>query len=164
MRIDPATEGARDRLVLFDFGAARAVPEEFLNCYRLLMQGGLARDARLVEKGGRQLGLLLPEDPQELVLDYVELCFLLVEPFSLTDDGTDYDWAATDLPKRVAAKVGRIAATYKLRSPPRELVFLDRKLAGVFIFLSVLKCKMNARALVETRLRENMPTPTGREG
>jgi hypothetical protein len=52
----------------------------------------------------------------------------------------------------VAKAVSRIATTYRLRTPPRELVFLDRKLGGVFIFLSVLKCKMAARDIVEEAL------------
>ena len=96
------------------------------------------------------LGLLLPEDPIELVKDYVDLCFLLTEPFQSV-----YDWGATDLPKRVAAAVGKIASSYRLRAPPRELVFLDRKLGGVFIFLSVLKCVMDAKPSVEEALRRN---------
>lgn len=134
----------RDRLVLFDFGAVRAVPAEFLKSYSLLVEGGVTQDHRMIEKGGRRLGLLQPPDSLELVKDYVELCLLLTEPFT---SGV-YDWGQSDLPKRVAAKVSRIAVSYKLRTPPRELVFLDRKLGGVFIFLSVLGCVMDGRAAV----------------
>jgi predicted unusual protein kinase regulating ubiquinone biosynthesis (AarF/ABC1/UbiB family) len=141
IQIDPA--GANDKLVLLDFGAVRDVPEDFLKNYRLVIEGGISKDERLIEKAGRLLGLLQPEDGIELVKDYVELCLLLVEPF----DGV-YDWGASDLPKRVAARVGKIATSYRLRAPPRELVFLDRKLGGVFIFLSVLKCKVDARPIV----------------
>jgi hypothetical protein len=49
-----------------------------------------------------------------------------------------YDWGASDLPKRVAKKGGEMILKFKLRGPPREIVFLDRKMAGVFIFLSTL--------------------------
>ncbi|MBX3023147.1 MAG: AarF/ABC1/UbiB kinase family protein [Bdellovibrionales bacterium] len=147
-RIHISPDG-HDRLVLFDFGAVRDVPTEFLKSYALLVEGGIYEQARLVEKGGRRLGLLQPQDTLELVKDYVDLCFLLTEPFK----NSVYDWGASDLPKRVAAKVSRIAVSYKLRAPPRELVFLDRKLGGVFIFLSVLKCKMDGRPAVEAALK-----------
>lgn len=151
IEIDPT--GENDKLVLLDFGAVRDVPDDFLHHYRLLMEGGIGRDARKVEKGGRMLGLLLPEDPMELVKDYVDLCYLLTEPFQSV-----YDWGETDLPKRVAAAVGKIASSYRLRAPPRELVFLDRKLGGVFIFLSVLKCVMDAKPSVEKALAKNPAT------
>ncbi|HMN68976.1 MAG TPA: AarF/ABC1/UbiB kinase family protein [Bdellovibrionales bacterium] len=140
-------EGENDKLALLDFGATRAVPGPFLECYELLVRGGLARDPRMIEQGGRKLGLLKPEDELELVDDYVKLCSLLTEPFQ-----GEYDWGTSDLPKRVAAQALRIASTYKLRAPPRELIFLDRKLGGVFVFLSVLKCVMDARPVVEAAL------------
>lgn len=150
IHIDP--QGEHDRLVLLDFGAVREVPEDFLKSYGLLIQGGVRLDERLIEKGGRRLKLLLPEDTLELVKDYIDLCFALVEPFQGI-----YDWGASDLPKRVAAKVSKIAFSYKLRSPPRELVFLDRKLGGVFIFLSVLKCKMEAHSILVEALAKYPP-------
>jgi hypothetical protein len=81
------------------------------------------------------------------VNDYVALVELILEPF----EGA-YDWGASDLPKRVAAHAKHIAFNYKLRTPPRELVFLDRKLGGAFVFLSVLKCKMDTRPLLEKYL------------
>lgn len=149
IQIDP--HGENDRLVLFDFGAMREAPEPFLVHYQNLMLGGVTRDARLVEKGGRGLGLLQPEDTLALVNDYVELCYLLCEPFATSEA---YDWGVSDLPKRVAAKVTHVAFSYKLRAPPREIVFLDRKLGGVFIFLSVLKCRWNGRAHVLNALEK----------
>lgn len=138
VQVDPA--GDQDKLVLLDFGAARAVPPDFLKSYLLLMEGGFNRDPRLIEKGGRQLGLLLPDDPMVLVDDYIKICNLITEPFHGV-----YDWGNSDLPRRTATAVTHIASSYRLRAPPRELVFLDRKLGGVFIFLSVLKCVLDAR-------------------
>lgn len=141
--------GENDRLVLLDFGAARGVPDDFLSSYRMLIEGGLMGDARVIEKGGRQLGLLLADDPMALIDDYVKLCNLITEPFHGI-----YDWGASDLPKRTATAVASIAGSYKLRAPPRELVFLDRKLGGVFIFLSGLKCKVDARENVLGALKK----------
>jgi predicted unusual protein kinase regulating ubiquinone biosynthesis (AarF/ABC1/UbiB family) len=139
-----------DRLVLFDFGAVRDVPEPFLKSYRHLIAGGFHHSPDKLIQGGLELGLLQPDDSEELKKKYVDLCLLLTEPF---EEGLQpYDWAASDLPKRVAAQVAKLAFQHRLRAPPAELVFLDRKLGGVFIFLSVLKCQMSARDLVENVL------------
>lgn len=140
-------DGGADKLVLFDFGAVREVPLVFLNNYMRLIDGGIHGNDRKVEQAGRQLKLLLPEDSLELVMEFTALCYALIEPF----DGL-YDWGESDLPKRLARQAGHMITSYKLRAPPRELVFLDRKLGGVFIFLSVLKCKMDSRELLLSRL------------
>jgi len=143
---------AGDRLALFDFGAVREVPVAFLKSYAQLVEGSLLGRDSSIEAGGRGLGLLQDGDSSSLVTDYVNLCRLLIEPFD--DSGVAYDWGESTLPKRVTGAVTKIAGSYKLRAPPRELVFLDRKLGGVFIFLSVLKCKLIARPLVLGRLAE----------
>jgi len=145
IRVD---ESGADQLVLFDFGAVRAVPKPFLKHYYMMMSGGVQRDPRLIEIGGRQFGLLQPEDKIDLVRDFCNLVILILEPFS---SGV-YDWGASDLPKRVAKQVSHIAFSYKLRAPPRELVFLDRKLGGAFMFLSGLKCVVDARPVLERHL------------
>ncbi len=145
VQVDPV--GEDDKLILIDFGAVRSVPEDFLTNYATLIEGGVRGDERAIERAGRQLKLLLPEDSLDLVREYIELSMMLLEPFNGV-----YDWGASDLPKRVAGKLAHVAFNYRMRSPPRELVFLDRKLGGVFIFLSVLKCKMEARPLLEAAL------------
>lgn len=139
-----------DRLVLFDFGAVRDVPEPFLKSYRHLICGGFHGDRDKLIQGGLELGLLRPDDSDELKNKYIDLCLLLTEPFD--EKLQPYDWGTSDLPKRVAAQVTKLAFQHHLREPPAELVFLDRKLGGVFIFLSVLKCRMSARDLVENVL------------
>lgn len=146
IQIDP--NGARDKLILLDFGAAREAPLDFLEGYRNLIEGGVLKDSRLIENGGRHLGLLQPQDSIELVDDYIDLCCLLTEPVRGM-----YDWGKSDLPKRVTKRVGHFMTAYRLRAPPRELVFLDRKLGGVFIFLSVMKCVVDTREIVLNRLK-----------
>jgi predicted unusual protein kinase regulating ubiquinone biosynthesis (AarF/ABC1/UbiB family) len=137
-----------DRLCLFDFGAVRTVPDDFLAGYTDLIEGALVGRDSQTARGGLKIGILQPGDAGQLITDYVNLCRLLVEPFS----GKAYDFGASDLPKRVAVDAGKIMTSYKLRAPPRELVFLDRKLGGVFVVLSALKCVMDGRAIILDRV------------
>jgi predicted unusual protein kinase regulating ubiquinone biosynthesis (AarF/ABC1/UbiB family) len=160
VQVDP--KGENDRLVLFDFGAMRVVPDRFLKNYKNLMRAGLERNEPLIVESGKNLNLLENDDSHELKQKYVDLCLLITEPFAdpqwgsvpddlMTEDGV-YDWGKSDLPKRVATMGSQLAFNFKLRSPPKESVFLDRKLGGVFIFLKVLGCKLEARSLLRSKL------------
>ncbi len=147
----------KDKLILLDFGAVRKVPLDFLKSYHQLMKGGFEHNSEMVIEGGQGLSLLMPDDPLDLIRKYIQLCFMICEPFvepalapkEFMDQDGIYDWGASDLPNRVAKQATDLAFTFRVRTPPREIVFLDRKLGGTFVFLSVLKCKLNGRKISE---------------
>jgi predicted unusual protein kinase regulating ubiquinone biosynthesis (AarF/ABC1/UbiB family) len=141
VQIDPA--GLNDRLVLLDFGAMRDIPLAFVDSYRVMVRGALHRSRVELEAGALALGFTQSDDPEELKDAFAELCFMFGEPFR----DPQYDWRSSDLPKRVIAAGSKLAffPKFSLRAPPREIVFLDRKLGGVFIFLSVLEVKTDLR-------------------
>lgn len=153
-----------DQLVLLDFGAMRAIEKSFLAPYHKVIWGALIRDDDVLLEGARDLGFVKEGDSEELVQSYIELCQLITEPFNkaewpetpdeLIDSSGNYDWGQSDLPKRVARKAGKIIVSFRLRTPPNETVFLDRKLGGAFVFLSVLNCKMNARDTAIAQLKD----------
>lgn len=162
-RVRVGSAGNPDRLVLFDFGATRKFSEKFLEPYRRLVRSAVLRDISGLEKASLDLGFTEASDTEELKAAFFELCFLIVEPFSLAEQtgapqyfdlAGRYDWKHSDLPKRVAAQAFRMkdAIGFKLRVPPREIVFLDRKMGGVFIFLASLGVRLNAREILDRYL------------
>lgn len=152
--------GGKNKIIQFDFGAMRVVPESFSKGFHLLLNGGaILKEDALIEKAGRDLKYLRDGDPQELVDIYVEMCNLILEPFrgldSLefsTPEG-GYHWQQTDLPSRVAKAGTYIAKNFKLRTPPKEAIFLDRKLAGAFFFLTVIDFKANTYEWLKEKLK-----------
>jgi predicted unusual protein kinase regulating ubiquinone biosynthesis (AarF/ABC1/UbiB family) len=138
-----------DRLVLLDFGAVRKVPATFLEPHKIMLRGALDRDPEMLLRGSEQMGFIHAGDPPELRQTFVEICFLITEPFVSKDV---YDWGASDLPKRVAKRAARLVFSFRTRVPPREVVFLDRKMGGVFIFMKVLGVKIRCRELLEKYL------------
>lgn len=162
--------GAPDRLALFDFGAVRKLPRSFIDPYREIGQGAFLRDRKRIERGALQLGFLREEDSQATRDLLIDLCLLISEPFHDHPDSEGrklgwmdaegvYDWKRSDLLQR-AAKLGtQFALSVKLRTPPREIVFLDRKLSGTFIFLSTLGAKIRGRELLEPILRDYSISP-----
>lgn len=155
IRIDPQ---GRDQLVLLDFGATRTYPESFLNSYRRMIKGALYNNRDLFTQAAMDLKFIEDHDNNDLRKIFEDFCFESVEPFieahdprnlyqQIDSDG-NYDWKNTDLPQRLSRKVFQIIRQFQWRTPPREIIFLDRKTGGVFIFLSILKAKIRGRDLL----------------
>lgn len=155
VRLSPTGE---DKLVLLDFGAVRTYPEEFLSPYTRMIRAALENDTDQLSRAALSLKFIEEGDDPELKRYFEEFCMGTVEPFLTPDDprnasgrvrpdGT-YDWKTSDLPKRLTRMVFEMVQKFHLRPPPREILFLDRKTGGVFIFLSVLGARINARPLL----------------
>lgn len=138
-----------DKLLLFDYGAVREVSDEFIRKYRAMLRGIFYSDRSAFERGAAAMGILEEGDPQALKDLFYELCAAIVEPFA--GDGP-YDWKRNDLPKRVSKITWEIFKKYPLRTPPKEVVFLDRKMAGMFTFMAVLGANFNAREILKPYL------------
>jgi predicted unusual protein kinase regulating ubiquinone biosynthesis (AarF/ABC1/UbiB family) len=145
-----------DQLVLLDFGAVREYAPDFMQTYSRMIKAALLRDKAALEKASLELKFIAESDSPELKQQFQDFCLMTVEPFL---DPTDphakfmnaegvYDWKKSDLPKRLTQKVLQIIRGFPLRTPPRELVFLDRKTGGVFVFLSVLGAQIQGRDLI----------------
>jgi predicted unusual protein kinase regulating ubiquinone biosynthesis (AarF/ABC1/UbiB family) len=137
-------ESGQDQIVLYDFGAMREVPDHFGNPFKNLVRAAADKDKDTILKCAYEMKYLFVDDSEDLKNKYFEMCCLIGEPFaenpenSYTDKDGNYDWKHTDLPKRVAVIGKEILKNHKLRVPPRESIFLDRKLGGAFIFASVI--------------------------
>jgi predicted unusual protein kinase regulating ubiquinone biosynthesis (AarF/ABC1/UbiB family) len=142
-----------DQLVLLDFGAVRKFSAPFLNPYRRMIKAAVTDDARTLTENAKQLKFVLASDSAELVTLFEEFCLLTVEPFKAHGE-QGYDWKSSDLPNRLTKKAFKIIQGFPLRPPPKEIIFLDRKTAGVFVFLSVLGAKFNAGLVLEKYLKE----------
>jgi hypothetical protein len=70
------------------------------------------------------------------------------------------------LPQRIVSEALQIFLKARPRVPVEELVFLDRKLAGVFTVIAVLKGRLAARGLLVEHLRRHglliAPLPSDR--
>lgn len=167
-RIKLGEGGAPDQMVLLDFGAVRKLPQSFWDIYLELVAGAHERDSVRLFNAAKRMGFLTDEDSEELRTHFTEFCYLITEPFyppsmktgpnefggppELYDKDGAYIWGESDLPKRVAKKGTQLAMSARFRSPPREIVFLDRKLGGIFIYLSVLKVRIRGRDVIRKYL------------
>ncbi|MGQ0586260.1 MAG: ABC1 kinase family protein [Gammaproteobacteria bacterium] len=143
---------AADRIVLLDFGATRLFGRGFVESYREMVHGAMARDRAEVLRGAEGIGAMPAGFPESVHTAFVELCELIVEPFR-----GEYDWGASDLPRRVGEKIARNALTRYFRIPPREIVFLHRRLAGVFFLAATLRAQGDVRQVLLRHLERGRP-------
>ncbi len=149
-------EDGKDQLVLYDFGAMKKVPSQFGIPFRKMVTGAALKNEARILQSGIEMGYVLADDDKDLKQSYIQLCLMIGEPFHgdtkspfVDPDTLGYDWKASDLPLRVAEEGQKLAKKFKLRVPPKESLFLDRKLGGTFVFLSVLGLKANARPTLD---------------
>lgn len=148
LRMDPS---GQDKIVLFDFGATRKFSDSFFQAYGAMIRGALEKSPEF-EKASLRLGFIKENDDPRLLALFKEFCQQTVEPFQ----SGPYDWKKSNLPKRITDIAIQILRDFPLRTPPREIVFLDRKTAGVFVFLSVLGAHFEARPILMKYL-EKLP-------
>jgi len=152
-------EDGEDRLVLLDFGATRAFSRPFIRDYSLIVSGALQQDRERIRQGAEAIGLIGVDFPSGAMDAFAAMCERIVEPFDparapevLRTSSGNYRFAASELPMRVSQIAARNALTLSFRLPPREIVFLHRRLGGVFIALAALASELNLRAVLDEAL------------
>ncbi|RYE51055.1 MAG: hypothetical protein EOP21_02375 [Hyphomicrobiales bacterium] len=90
---------------------------------------------------------------------FVEICFMAVEPWlppqdprvpsHLIDRNGCYIWSKSDLPTRIASLATKYALSFKAKAPPREVLFLDRKIGGIFIMMKVLDARFEGHKVLK---------------
>lgn len=155
IRVD---DEGRDRFVLLDFGATREFAPRFLGSYYDTVAGAFEGDQHKLVDGAIGINLLRRDSPQRVFDDFATVGMLIIEPFKKqppaelsTSDGR-YKWGESDLFWRVSRAVQDAAISRWFRIPPREIVFLHRRLGGVFVLMSVLGAELNTHDLLAAYL------------
>lgn len=150
-----------DRIVLLDFGAVQKYPASFLRPVCDMIKASYERDLEGVIRGGILLNFMREEWPREVLVRFGEVCMAVLEPLApagverpaeASNAQGQYRWKQSDLPSRVARQAARSAINRYFRIPPKEFVFLNRKLIGVYTFISVLGAEFNGEDLLKAYL------------
>jgi len=150
-----------DRIVLLDFGAVQAYDDNFLVPVRQMIRASYEHDLASVIEGGIDLRFMSRDWPEEVLEKFGAICMSVLEPlasdqsewpdYAVNREG-QYRWKQSDLPSRVARQAARSAISRYFRVPPKEFVFLNRKLIGVYTFIAVLHSEFNGELLLRQYL------------
>ncbi len=141
---------ADDRIGLLDFGATRSYGPERVDALRTLLQGTLASDRAAVAAAAVDAGYLGADDDPSYREAVVGLIRQAAEPALHTGA---YDFGNTDLANRMSEQVLKLRVEQRFwRLPPPDILFLHRKLGGMYLLCSRLRARVNVAALVEPYL------------
>ncbi|WP_017668380.1 AarF/ABC1/UbiB kinase family protein [Sandarakinorhabdus sp. AAP62] len=134
------------RLVLLDFGAARVVPDAISDGYRALLASGLAGDDAALLDAMAGIGILPPNAPammRETILAMARDGFAplrMAGPFDFGAGGL-----ASNLKDQSQILVG---LREHFIAPPPDILFIQRKIAGMYLLAARLKARVDVAALV----------------
>ncbi|KZY80223.1 hypothetical protein A3742_20875 [Oleiphilus sp. HI0071] len=149
-----------------DFGAVQRYQSSFIQPVCSMIRSAYHRDLEGVIAGGIALNFMRPEWPRDVLEQFGKVCMAVLEPLvPVASQGIDkaqycdaqgrYLWNESDLPTRIAKIAARSAVSRYFKIPPKEFVFLNRKLVGVYTFISVLRARFDGEPI----LREYLEIP-----
>lgn len=124
-----------NQLALLDFGAVKKYSEEFIKGYRKVLISAFHHDHEKLLQESYQMGLIDSRESAETKKIYLEMMDLLCVPFrnkelfnfnnkEFFENSRDLSWALTK--------------KCQFSPPPKDLIFLHRKLGGVFFLIKKL--------------------------
>ena len=150
--------GENDQIVLLDFGAVQKHPLSFIAPVCQMIDAAYHKDLKSLISGGVQLRFMQASWPPAVLEEFGQVCMAVLEPLAqdvheqphavFNADG-EYCWAKSNLPSRIAKRAAKSAISRYFKVPPKEFVFLNRKLVGVYTFISVLDAEFNGRDILE---------------
>ena len=139
------------QLILLDFGATRPFKVRMVAGFRRLMAAALVGDRAAMTLAAQAIGYFdehTQERHQNAVLDIFEQAF---EP--LCFDGP-YDFGVSDLPRRIRETGLALGLDRDFwHVPPADVLFLHRKLGGLYLLAARLKARVNVNELARGYLR-----------
>jgi predicted unusual protein kinase regulating ubiquinone biosynthesis (AarF/ABC1/UbiB family) len=130
-----------ERIQLLDFGATRTYESNLRNGLLQLLSACVEGDESDIIRAAEVVGYLGDGDPEDYHRFVLQLLHAVSEPIRRN---TKYDFANSDLPQRMSEIVMdmRLKNHYN-RLPPMDVLFLHRKLGGLYLLFSRLNVKID---------------------
>lgn len=157
LRIDPKAD--TDQIVLLDFGAIRDFSHDTLGPGREMIRASWHHDSKRLIEATSALNFMHSSAPKRVLEDFSQMCFEAIEvlqdperyppPAEVLNDNLEYMWGESDLPNRILGRAGRNALSVHFDAPPKEFIFLVRKMLGAYTFLHVIEAEIRGNTILE---------------
>jgi aarF domain-containing kinase len=124
-----------DRIALLDFGAVKEYPPEFQAGYRNVLLASFNGDDDTVLKESLRLGFLDAREGPEVQEVYLRMMNFLAKPFRSEEAFNFADEGFYQQSRKLSWELTRKC---RFSPPPKDLIFLHRKLLGVFVLIRKL--------------------------
>lgn len=149
----------QDKIILLDFGAFRDFEDEIILPARLMIYHAYHHNVDGFIQAIHSINFLDKGVPRPVMENFAELCFIGVEvlqnpdkfppPANVLNDKKEYLWGKSDLPTRILAEAGKSAFSTHFDVPPKEFIFLSRKLLGAYTFLHVIEAEVRGNLILD---------------
>lgn len=145
-QVDPES-GA---ILLFDFGASRSYAEDRRTAFLTLIKACVDGDSSMMAKAAADVGYLAGNDPdsyRDSILDLVSAAcvpLLSEQPYDFSDSGLANRMAEITVELRTKQANGQL--------PPPDVLFLHRKLGGLFFLFTRLKAQVDVEKIIRPYL------------
>ena len=128
---------------LLDFGATRFYNQDQIKLYQMLMKAAIEGENSDIIVFAEKIGYLLGNEPDSYKNNLIDLLLMVSEPFRARDS---YDFGRSDLAVRMQQSFFQMRLNNNYGTlPPVDVLFLHRKLAGLYLLLSQLQAKLPIR-------------------
>ena len=135
-----------DEVVLLDFGATRRFTPDLVEDFRTLVEASLGDSGDAVERAAQDVGYLGSDDTPAYRRAVVDMVSVAAEPARFPGA---YDFAAADLSDRLSEHVMRMHTEQGFgRLPPPDMLYIHRKLGGLYLLLKRLGAKVPMSELI----------------
>ena len=128
-------------IVLLDFGATIEYEAEFRTRYVELLRAVATGVPRRIVDAGVAFGLIDPRESLDTKGLFVEMLMSSAEPFN--QSGQPFAFRGADYAARSQSVVKSFVRSLRFSPPPRHLIFLHRKLGGLFQLLKRLDVELD---------------------
>lgn len=142
--------GTRPSLVLLDFGATRTYSREFVKNYILLLNLAAEKKSKDLKAHAIHIGLIDSRESAKAFNAFEDMLSTAIKPFFIKNsESKSFDFSDKNhaLQSQTAAKA--LADELIYSAPPYQLMFLHRKLAGVYSILKSLEVKLDVSSYWE---------------
>ena len=129
------------RLALLDFGATQKFSKKFRRTYRELLKTCMTGDSTEILAVATPLFELSPKESPEVAGHFLTMMRLVVKMFEPINQ--PFSFADLDYLNEVREVAMQFAMSIKYSPPPKQLIFLNRKLGGMFHLLKEVDCTID---------------------
>ncbi len=153
----------QDKIILLDFGAFRDFEDDIILPARKMIYYAYHHDVDGLISAIHSINFMNKGVPRSLMESFAGLCFMGVEvlqdpdkfppPAHVLNENKEYLWGKSDLPTRILAEAGKNAFSTHFDVPPKEFIFLSRKLLGAYTFLHVIAAEVRGNLILDPFLK-----------
>ena len=143
-------DASTDRIVLLDFGATRHLRHDSLSAVRALSNAALDEEDGALVAAAEDMALITPQMPdrhRQAIMEMVKIAFTAL----LSTETVNF--ASLDLNSEMQVRGQALAEDgFVPGAIPMDLLYIQRKVAGMFLLITRLGARLPVRALLEEAL------------